>query len=553
VSGDYPDAGQGLLLPPPEEETAGAARVAAGDDLLRRVAVLIMVVTLIGAVFAFLQAAATNRAGRATRASDAAALNSMAELARARGHLSVEDQMWILAWEEGALTLGLGAAGDDGYAGNLAAAHSAARLALLSYSDLSDPAYQRDDGTADSELFLHRTLAPAYTAGEFQKAYAAERDAWGAKGGAYVAVVTVLAVSLFLIGLSRTVGAGSGGPLVLGGVLLAATASLWGVSVFARPVAGTSAAAIEAYVEGTVAFNSVLREDDPRWLEERLTRAEEAFTRAIEARPNYLEAYLGRGSARFRLDLLRPGGPQGSVGARDDYERAVRLDLFDPFAWGNLGAARFWLGDLEGAEAATRRALELDPGDPVFNLNLGLALTLGDDVAAYEAQVGRIGEIMAADPAWWRQLYLTTYLSVLDLAERYRPDYAQDVRRFREDARRIDHQVSVAKRFFGTAVPAPVSTQVSPLSFTLSADGTLLEATFNVTGVAPGARWLWRTYLDDVERDDLSAEPEAWPFALPDDEVVITLTQPDGFTPGVLVRVEVFIEGNLLQAGEFVP
>ena len=40
-------------------------------------------------------------------------------------------------------------------------------------------------------------------------------------------------------------------------------------------------------------------------------------------------------------------------------------------AWGDLGAARFWLGDLEGAGEATRRALELDPDDLIFNLNLG--------------------------------------------------------------------------------------------------------------------------------------------------------------------------------------
>ena len=51
-----------------------------------------------------------------------------------------------------------------------------------------------------------------------------------------------------------------------------------------------------------------------------------------------------------------------------------------------------------------------------------------------------------------------------------------------------------------------------------------------------------------------SAEPEVWPFGVPDEPALtITLDLPGGFAAGVPVRVEVFVEGNLLQAGEFTP
>jgi hypothetical protein len=68
-----------------------------------------------------------------------------------------------------------------------------------------------------------------------------------------------------------------------------------------------------------------------------------------------------------------------------------------------------------------------------------------------------------------------------------------------------------------------------------------------------GQRWLWRAYRDGLDDAVLSSEPEVWPFAVPDDQVTIILTLPEGFPAGVPVRVEVFLEGDLLQAGEYTP
>jgi len=339
------------------------------------------------------------------------------------------------------------------------------------------------------------------------------------------------------------------------GAVLAAIAAVWGFVVFLQPVAPPSAEAIDAYVEGKVAFNAVVWQTDPELARPQLDEAAAAFTRAIETRPDYYNAYQGRGVTLFRLDLLAPGGPVGSEEAAADFMQVVLDNPLDAVAWGNLGAARFWLGDLEGAGEATRRSLEIEPDDATFNLNLGLFLALTGDQKGYENQLTRIEEILTAEdmPAWLRLYLFTSSTEVLDLAEAYRPEMQAALQPYREELLRLDHQITVAEQYLGTARPVPVGAGISPFAFTLSDDRAQLLVTFDATGVVAGQRWLWRTYRGGVEDAALSHEPEVWPFALPGEQVTITLSFPEGFAAGVTVRVEVFLEGNLLQAGEFTP
>jgi tetratricopeptide (TPR) repeat protein len=530
------------------EGPSGGASVPAGDDRLqRRAAVLIMVVTLTGAVFAFLQTVASNRESGAARLSDASGVEAMAQLARGGSQVYLESQIWSSANVQGGLGTSLAASAggqDRAFIEGLAAAFAASREAIVPFTDLADPAFQNPDGTVAWQKLVDQTLRPAYRAAEFQKAYAAERDSWSAKSSSYVAVLTVVAVSLFLIGLSLTVVPGTRRPLVRSGATLAVVAAFWGLTVVLRPVPQPSEVAIDALLEGQVLLNSASNDLQ-------FGQAEEQFTLAIQARPDYREAYLGRGSARFRRDLARPDGPIGTEGGRDDFAAATRLEPLDPLAWGDLGAAEFWLGDMADASAFTRRALELDPGDLTFSLNLGLALSLTEGRPGFEAQLGRIEGILAAAPSWLRDSTITRFVGVLDLVQRFRPDTAGAVAEYEESLVRISHQVAVSRRYFGGAVPSPVAATLSVPSFVLSKDRTRLEVAFDATGVEPGQRWLYRTYLDGVESTALSIDPQAWPFGVPAAQVTVPLAFPDGLPSGVVVRVEFFIEGNLLAAGEY--
>ena len=536
---DAPTGGQ-----PPWSASPAVASPARNGDRSRWVAVLIMVVTLLAAVFTFLQNAASNRAFAAARRSDASAVEAQGEAVRAAEHLSAQWRLWTLFLEESQITISLAGSGVEG-AGALAQGSFASAMATASFAGF-DLMGEFDEEWA---ALFGRTWSAVTRAGEFQKAYAAERGAWGTKGSQFVAVVTVLAVALFLLGLSRTsVAASSGSLLVWSGLAVAGAASIWGLTVFLRPVAPPSAEAIDAYVEGQVALGSASGR-------EQLEHAEEAFTRALAARSAYSDAFFGRGLARAQIGLLREGGPPGSEGARADFERVVALDPLNKVAWGNLAVARLRLGDPGGATAAARRAVEIDPDDPAANLNLAVFLLLGANEEGYATLLAEVRSIFGSgDVSESMRAYLFSGAwQELEMAKLYLPDAAAAAGRGQEDLLRVDHQILVGRELFGTALPEPVAAEISPLGFSLSDDRTELDVTFDATGVAAGQRWLWRTYRSGVVEENLSAAPEAWPFAVPDQQVTITLTLPGGFAAGVPVRVEVFIEGNLLQAGEFTP
>ena len=92
---------------------------------------------------------------------------------------------------------------------------------------------------------------------------------------------------------------------------------------------------------------------------------------------------------------------------------------------------------------------------------------------------------------------------------------------------------------------------VDNVTFELSPDGTTLEVLFDYDGMETGQEWLYRTYVNDVQKNEFSTDPEPWAFQVPSGGLVLTFTEPAGFTSGDVMRTEVFVEGNLLGAGEF--
>lgn len=522
----------------------------AASTIQKVVAVTIMVVTLCGAALAVAQTQAENRENTASRNQQIASVQTAGESTGAGRSVNREHAAWELWYDQSWLEeLYRQAFDDEGseFAAALAAAHGDAAEDLAEESPaLSSETYQLPDDDIDWARFFEDQYRSSYASTEYERAHAVERDQWSDKATQLVTAITILAVALFLLGLSLTVPGTAQLVFVTTGLVVALVGTSWGATIWARPVDEPRPAAIDAYVDGLVLTNAGREPAD-------FEQAVAHFTAAIEERPDYIDAHVGRGNAYFAIDFRHPDGPQGSVPAREDFQRAIELGLDDFIAWGNLGAAQWWLGEYEPALASTRRAYEDKPTDLVVSFNYAEAILTveGLDSPAYQAQLDHLQRLLEAAPAWLRDLTTQQFYEAQDLAIRYRPELAERNGAYKEAVLRMHHQIEMSNELYGEPQPPPVDATVGALQFQLSADHTELEVDFDYEGVEPDQQWSYRTYRDGSLDSGLSIEPEPWSFPTPDGGVILTFTDGEGFEPGTVIRTEVFIEGNLLSAGEF--
>lgn len=233
-----------------------------------------------------------------------------------------------------------------------------------------------------------------------KRAFAIERaSVWNAKSDGYVTVLTVLAVALFLYGLSTTMTGRLRYVFVVAGAILVGLAVAGTVDLTLRPIVTVPDEAIAAYAEGKGQMWTFDYEG-----------AVEAFDRAVAAYPHYANTLAERGKAHLRAD---------------DYEAAI-VDFLQSIEHGRESAGTYWelgwahylLGDYEASIAASRRALELDPDLLPVLMNLATAqLASGDTEGAmfqYELGLTMAADLNAAVPISWSHLYLRESINDLD-------------------------------------------------------------------------------------------------------------------------------------------
>jgi hypothetical protein len=204
------------------------------------VAVLIMVTTVLGVTVAFLHSHASVQEDRAARAAEVYAIQTMGALVQ-NGYVSdyqaglvydsISLQQLALARQFGQLTAAQQgeselAAEYEQEAGRL----EAMREALVPYSILlSDPRYAPQGGSSvpNLQLWAEDVMAPALELLAKQNAAVDERDAWGAKAGRYVSIITLSAVALFLYGLSLVTKSRVRLVFVAVGIMLTGASALW--------------------------------------------------------------------------------------------------------------------------------------------------------------------------------------------------------------------------------------------------------------------------------------------------------------------------------------
>lgn len=339
----------GSLTARDEDESPREAR------FKQAVTVLIATVALLGAIAAYLQSDAGNRADAAIRRAQLLAAEALGVQTTGEANVNYHYGGAAKTWEElSALATVAEEAGDD----RAAARYTAIQGGLTQLSELLQPPYFDPENDAVPNVAAYQAdqyVAKAATLSEASTIGGTLENAWAEKSDTYIIHLTLLATALALLGLSLTL-SGRVRPLFVGvGSAITVVTIIWMGLVFSKAVPEIPQSAIDAYGRGVGAS---YKED--------YTAAVAAFDEAIAAAPGYATALYERGGARFEQADLE--------GAARDYQAAQAAGKDDASVAWDLGYTYYLLGRFDDAIRSHRRALQLDPRRVYVQLDLAAAL-----------------------------------------------------------------------------------------------------------------------------------------------------------------------------------
>ena len=485
----------------------------AAEPFKRRLAVVVVLITLFGAIVAYLQTVESNKEDNAARNAAISAVSGLgaqvdasARFASASRVLSQSDVLL----QRQAINAGRANQSASGSAESFEYAAAAERLAAVRAAIAAASPLTRPR-EADEDPIDPVALAASFEEGPDvarlrQTVEATLANDHGGKADTFVAILTVLAVALFLIGLSLTVQGTARYALALPGCVIAGVCLLWSLTVATRHVASVSDLAIRQTAEG-----------------QRLTTAENfdgaiaAFSTAIDDSPDFAAAYARRGEAQFLQGSPQLGQTQFiSVTSETALRQAIRdmKEAVDRGADGDistvadLGFFLFLDGEFGQAADFSEQALELNDQLPEVWFNLAVArVGQGDRDGAEEAyRQGKL--ILGRDPDAFRRGQVLaaarTDLQVVrtivdsgdrDRVERIAVDAEADLADFEES------QLNLPCPAEGACPSASdVGSDGEAVEFTISRNGSFVQAEYSLNNVEPNTPitnvWYFRTDPD---------------------------------------------------------
>ena len=319
-----------------------------------------------------------------------------------------------------------------------------------------------------------------------------QNSAWEGRATKYTAILTLLAVALYLFGFAlamprRVLGIFG----VAGGVLLAAGVAWAGTVAASSPTRIPDSAAAE-YSQGQVALETSTIGFDAAGFQSSIDH----FTKAIDAWPGLARAYLGRANARLssapqvQASLI---SPQDLKTVISDLERAIDLGLESGLVLEQLAGSEFSLAlhdqpDLfHRAAAHARDAIGIVPHDPVARYSLAISLLGAGDVnAAKAAYRDAIESTIYSDVAkrerrnapQFEEQWVAGALSDLEALRAAEPDLGSDIDHMKELVVGSVAAGSVVEPQSGATFPS-LQVQVTPT--------TVAWASAGETGYAPAS------------------------------------------------------------------
>ena len=555
----------------------------AGDDLAnpfgRRIAVAIAIATLLAAIVGFLQNGASFENGAASQRAQRYAIEASQALVLAQERARVSVDAWSTSLEQRVRAANIGQqlmyAPEDEQARLEATGKYwitlADRTEALSGIDRAALDGPELDPTFPSRLLANRTR-DAVRLEALQDAANEVGEAWSGQSTTYTAVLAILAVALYLLGFSLTIDVRRAKQLfAVVGVILVFVAGGWTASQVATSPTAAPDEAADAYADGMVALATAFDAAGNK-------AAVDHLTRAIDLRPTFARAYLGRATAEFALGSPQQNGFLSIVSdaalasSSDDLAHAYALGLDDTALIADLGFQRFLQG-IRGDDARLRESIELSTraiartdGDPVVHFNLAVSLLaagrLDEARTAYANGVSRVTYIDLAggvrrDDPWTEMTYVAGALTDLELLVGVRPDLADVVTELRSTI-----IASVARGAFG----APGGTGTGARVDRLAADvfPSLVQWRGDVTGLDDAADTLsviWSR--KDPDGTDWAVMPEVSTLDVtptentsPEDGTHFALARYIGTTVPArclgdgTYRVELFVDGRPAGSAE---
>ncbi|MER6518511.1 hypothetical protein ABT246_16855 [Streptomyces sp. NPDC001553] len=192
---------------------------------------------------------------------------------------------------------------------------------------------------------------------------------WGDKASAYVGGITLLAVTLALLGLSTTITARTRPFFWWPAAVVTATTLAGFLLVTLKPVPNIPEGAMKAVAQG----DRLLLMGEHR-------KAMDSYTLAVRESNEYALAYERRAEARaaaenpgaqFVTNVMSPQARRENIA---DLDHALRFGEKTFANLANQGANYFHVRNYKKMEELTRQALRLNDGPPIPHLNLALSL-----------------------------------------------------------------------------------------------------------------------------------------------------------------------------------
>lgn len=560
------------------------AILADGDPARAFITVMLAVMTFVTSIVILMQFDASGASAAAERQADAAALQRSEADAGGAGDQIIDYGMYRAWYEEleranwayqRAQAVGSADAGQPLLS---ALSQTDSRLADWVRSNsafLQPPFLDAQTGTADFIGYVADRATPSLRAGEQFDTANAVADQEESRSSLFVALLTVLAASLFFLGLAATI---SGQPrrVLIGAGLAFALVGTAGSAVLAvQPVHRVGNDAIEAVVHATAEVIQGAPNGSLVVTDAQRTHAEAAIAasaQAVALDPAYPGAWRSQGETNLSyatalyFSTAHPDVLPFVNRAVEGYRRVVNMVQPDYAVLWNLGWALYVAGDLQGSLAPTDAALKLAPDQFTLYLNRALAeLALGQTDAARVSVETGLDTAASSGLGSNASFFAESDFDIGRLAELL-PDQTTVLRQMLQRVREAEVSISIN----GQAREAPSAGSLSIVSISpvaLQADGSLAAgapvgdgATVPTTGTAgfrltlSGTGVAGQPVAVRVRRDGLIdigySQLWSWPGV---DSVPVDLITPYGranfdANPGHY-EIEIYLDGTL--AGRF--